>query len=80
MPRPEGRTLHSADLTPQAVLKNHNLDRSGTTWILASAEKNVLKDLADARALYQQVAEGMMRQQELDMGDRGSQGGHPGTP
>jgi clan AA aspartic protease (TIGR02281 family) len=61
----------SAESSPLSVLKGHNLDRSGTTWILTSAEKNVLKDLADARALYQQVAEALMRQQELEMGAEG---------
>ncbi len=63
-----GQDPASAESSPLSVLKDHNLDRSGTTWILTSAEKNVLKDLADARALFQQVAEGMMRQQELEMG------------
>ena len=60
----QGQDPAPAQLTPQAVLKSHNLERSGTTWILASAEKNVLKDRADARASYQQVYEGVMRQQE----------------
>ena len=44
-----GQDPAPAELTPQAVLKSHNLEHSGTTWILSSAEKNVLKDLADAR-------------------------------
>ena len=61
-------------LTPQAVLKGHNLEHSGTIWILASAEKTVFKDLADARALYQQVYQGTMRQQELEMGAEGRKG------
>jgi len=67
----QGQDPAPAKLTPQAVLKSHNLERSGTTWILPSAEKNVLKDRADARAIYQQVYEGMMRQQELEMGAQG---------
>ena len=41
----QGQDPAPAELTPQAVLKSHNLERSGTTWILLSAEKNVLKDL-----------------------------------
>ena len=67
----QGQDPAPAELTPQAVLKSHNLERSGTTWILLSAEKNVLKDLADARAIYRQIEEGMMRQQELEMGAQG---------
>ena len=67
----QGQDPAPAKLTPQAVLKSHNLERSGTTWILLSAEKNVLKDLADARAIYRQIEEGMMRQQELEMGAQG---------
>ncbi len=67
----KGQDPAPAELTPQAVLKSHNLERSGTTWILLSAEKNVLKDLADARAIYRQIEEGMMRQQELEMGAQG---------
>ena len=67
----QGQDTAPAELTPQAVLKSHNLERSGTTWILLSAEKNVLKDLADARAIYRQIEEGMMRQQELEMGAQG---------
>ncbi len=62
----QGQDAAPAELTPQAVLKSHNLERSSTIWILPSAEKNVLKDLADARALYQQVNQGMMRQQEIE--------------
>ena len=42
----QGQDPAPAELTPQAVLKSHNLERSGTTWILLSAEKAVLKDLA----------------------------------
>jgi aspartyl protease family protein len=64
----QGQDAAPAEVTPQAVLKSHNLERSGTIWVLPSAEKNVLKDLADARAIYQQVNQGMMRQQELEMG------------
>ncbi|HWT77295.1 MAG TPA: hypothetical protein VN648_00610, partial [Candidatus Methylomirabilis sp.] len=41
----QGQDPAPPELTPQAVLKSHNLERSGTTWILPSAEKNVLKDL-----------------------------------
>src|SRR5271165_6205877 len=67
----QGQDTAPAELTPQAVLKSHNLERSGTTWTLLSAEKNVLKDLGDARALYRQIEEGMMRQQELEMGAQG---------
>src|SRR5271165_4597003 len=67
----QGQDTAPAELTPQAVLKSHNLERSGTTWTLLSAEKNVLKDLADARAIYRQIEEGMMRQQELEMGAQG---------
>src|SRR5271166_3329490 len=67
----EGQDTAPAELTPQAVLKSHNLERSRTTWTLLSAEKNVLKDLADARAIYRQIEEGMMRQQELEMGAQG---------
>jgi len=67
----QGQDAAPAGLTPQAVLKSHNLERSGTTWVLSSAEKNVLKDRADARSLYQQVYQGMMRQQELEMGAQG---------
>ena len=63
-----GQDPAPAELTPQAVLKNHNLEHSGTTWILSSAEKNVLRALVDARAIYQQVYQGIMRQQELEMG------------
>ena len=67
----QGQDPAPAKLTPQAVLKSHNLERFGTTWTLLSTEKNVLKDLADARAIYQQVYEGMMRQQEFEMGAQG---------
>ncbi len=67
----QGQDPAPAQPTPQAVLKSHNLERSGTTWILASAEKNVLKDRADARAGYQQVYEGMMRRQEIEIGAEG---------
>ena len=67
----QGQDTAPAELTPQAVLKSHNLERSGTTWTLLSAEKNVLKDLADARAIYRQIEEGMMRQQEFEMGAQG---------
>ena len=67
----QGQDTAPAKLTPQAVLKSHNLERSGTTWILLSAEKNVLNDLADARAIYRQIEEGMMHQQELEMGAQG---------
>ncbi len=67
----QGQDPAPAELTPQAVLKSHNLERSGTTWILASADKNVLKDRADARAINRQIEEGMMRQQELEMGAQG---------
>ena len=67
----QGQDPAPAKLTPQAVLKSHNLERSGTTWILLSAEKNMLKDLADARAIYRQIEEGMMHQQELEMGAQG---------
>jgi len=63
-----------AELSPQAVLKNHNLERSGTTWVLLSAEKNVLKDLADARAIYRQVAEGISQQHDLEQGALGRKG------
>ncbi|MGO9810792.1 MAG: aspartyl protease family protein, partial [Isosphaeraceae bacterium] len=67
----QGQDPAPAQPTPQAVLKSHNLERSGTTWILASAEKNVLKDRADARAGYQHVYEGMMRRQEIEIGAEG---------
>ncbi len=61
-----GQDAAPDELTPQAVLKSHNLDRASTFWVLTAAEKTVLKDLADARALHQQVYQGMMRQQELE--------------
>ncbi len=63
-----GQEAAPADATPQAVLKSHNLERSGTTWILSAPEKNVLRDWADVRAMYQRVYEGVMRQQEHVMG------------
>ena len=63
-----GQDSAPAELTPQAVLKSHDLERASSFWVLASAEKNVLKDLADARASYQQVYAAMMRQQEMEIG------------
>lgn len=71
-----GTVAHSqdpaaADHTPQQVLKGHGLEKSGTTWVLLSAEKGVLSDLAAARGVYRQVSEGMMRQQAFAMGIAG---------
>src|SRR5208282_6093640 len=68
----QGQDAAPAGLTPQAVLKGHNLERSGTTWILGN-EKAVLKDLRDARDVYRQVAQGMMSQQELAFGAQNRQ-------
>ena len=67
-----GQDPAPAELTPQAVLKGHNLVRSGTTWILGD-EKAVLKDLRDAQDVYRQVAQGMMSQQELEFGAQNRQ-------
>ena len=68
----QGQDPAPAELTPQAVLKSHNLERSGTTWTLRD-EKAVLKDLRDARDVYRQVAQGMMSQQELEFGAQNRQ-------
>ncbi len=68
----QGQDAAPAGLTPQAVLKSHNLERSGTTWTLGD-EKAVLKDLRDARDVYRQVAQGMMSQQELAFGAQNRQ-------
>ena len=68
----QGQNTAPAELTPQAVLKGHNLVRSGTTWILGD-EKAVLKDLRDAQDVYRQVAQGMMSQQELEFGAQNRQ-------
>lgn len=61
-----------ADGTPEEVLKNLGLVRSGTTWVLPD-EKTVLRDLRDARMLYDRVAQGMMRQQMLAYGTQNQQ-------
>ena len=58
-----------AEPGPEAILKNHDLKRSGTTWVLAG-ETSVLKDLRDAKDLYRQVAEGMAQQQQLEYGSQ----------
>jgi clan AA aspartic protease (TIGR02281 family) len=63
-----GQDPAPAELAPQGVLKNQNLDRSGATWVLFSMEKTVLKDLADARGLYQRFGEAVTRQEDLEMG------------
>jgi clan AA aspartic protease (TIGR02281 family) len=52
---------------PEAILKDHDLKRSGTTWLLPG-ETTVLKDLRDATDLYRQVREGMAQQQQLELG------------
>ena len=58
-----------AEPGPEAILKNHDLKRSGSTWVLAG-ETGVLKDLRDARDLYRQVEEGMAQQQQLEYGSQ----------
>jgi clan AA aspartic protease (TIGR02281 family) len=63
-----------ATSTPEQTLKNNHLKRSGTTWILAEDETRVLKDLRDARSLYQQVAEGVMRQRDHELGSQDRKG------
>src|SRR5271157_1643419 len=68
----QGQDAAPAGLTPQALLRSHNLERSGTTWTLGD-EKAVLKDLRDARDVYRQVAQGMMSQQELAFGAQNRQ-------
>jgi clan AA aspartic protease (TIGR02281 family) len=62
-----------AESRPDEVLKAHDLKKSGTTWVL-SGETTVLKNLRDAREIYKQVAEGTMRQQELDLGVQNHKG------
>lgn len=62
-----------AEPGPDVILKNHELKRSGTTWVLPG-EAAVLKDLRDAKDLYRQVAEGMGQQQQLEYGAEGRRG------
>ncbi len=59
--------------SPEELLKAQHLKRAGSTWILDS-ESTVLKDLRDARYVYRQLEQSMMRRQQLEYDLQGRQG------
>jgi aspartyl protease family protein len=52
---------------PEEVLKNHDLKRSGTIWVLPQ-EANILRDFRDARTILREVGAGVSQQQEMEAG------------
>jgi len=58
---------------PDDVLKKHDLKRTGTIWVLPG-ESSILRDFRDARSILREVGEGVVQQQEMELGSRDRKG------